>query len=65
MDKFLDYELFKTKFYNLSYIDLNLYKEKQMKRRITSLVEKYGFTTYCSFLEEIKTNKELYNTFKN
>ncbi|MCX7772166.1 MAG: protein-glutamate O-methyltransferase CheR [Clostridia bacterium] len=65
MDRFDDYELFKTKFFNLSFIDLNLYKEKQMKRRITSLVEKYGFTTYCAFLEEIKVNKELYNTFIN
>lgn len=63
MEKFHDYELFKTKFYNLSNIDLNLYKEKQMKRRITSLVEKYGLTTYCSFLEEIKKSTELYNTF--
>ncbi len=65
MDRFHDYELFKAKFYNLSYIDLNLYKEKQMKRRITSLIEKHGFSTYLAFLEEIKTNKELYNTFIN
>ncbi len=65
MDRFQDYELFKTKFYNLSHIDLNMYKEKQMKRRITSLVEKHGFTTYCAFLEEIKTNRDLYNTFIN
>ncbi len=65
MDRFYDYELFKAKFYSLSYIDLNLYKEKQMKRRITSLVEKYGFSTYIAFLEEIKVNKELYNIFIN
>ena len=65
MEKFQDYELFKTKFYKLSSIDLNLYKEKQMKRRITSLVEKHGFSTYCAFLEEIKYNHELYNIFIN
>lgn len=65
MEVFNDYELFKTKFYNLSNIDLNLYKEKQMKRRITSLVDKYGHTSYCSFLEEIKKNQDLYSTFIN
>lgn len=65
MDNFQDYELFKTKFFNLSNIDLNLYKEKQMKRRITSLIEKYGHTTYCSFFDEIKKNTELYNIFIN
>ncbi|MGI6085461.1 MAG: CheR family methyltransferase [Acetivibrionales bacterium] len=65
MDCFNDYELFKSKFYNLSNIDLNLYKEKQMKRRITSLIEKYGLTTYCSFLEEMKKNIELYKLFIN
>ncbi len=65
MEEFNDYELFKSKFYSLSNIDLNLYKEKQMKRRITSLVNKYGLTTYCSFLEEIKKNSELYGMFIN
>jgi len=65
MEAFSDYELFKTKFYSLSNIDLNLYKEKQMKRRITSLVEKYGYSSYCSFLEAIKKNPELYNIFIN
>lgn len=65
MGIFNDYELFKSKFYNLSNIDLNLYKEKQMKRRITSLIEKYGLSTYCSFLEEMKKDKELYGLFIN
>ena len=37
MGSFNDYEIFKSKFYSLSDIDLSLYKEKQMKRRITSL----------------------------
>lgn len=65
MDKFHDYEIFKAEFYNLSHIDLNLYKEKQMKRRITSFIDKHGYTTYSAFLEEIKVNKELFNTFIN
>lgn len=65
MEAFSDYELFKKQFLHLSSIDLNLYKEKQMKRRITSLVEKRGFTQYCPFLEMMKTDKELYNIFIN
>lgn len=65
MENFQDYELFKRKFYQMSSIDLNLYKERQMKRRITSLVSKYGFTSYCAFLDEIKNNEELYNIFVN
>lgn len=65
MEAFSDYELFKKLFLALSAIDLNLYKEKQMKRRITSLVEKRGFTQYVPFLEMMKTDRELYNTFIN
>ena len=65
MEAFSDYEQFKNLFYSLTYIDLSLYKEKQMKRRITSFVEKYGFTTFCAFLEEIRTNKELRDLFIN
>jgi chemotaxis protein methyltransferase CheR len=65
MESFNDYEVFKKRFYDLSDIDLNLYKEKQMKRRITSLADKYGHNTYCSFLEEMKRDPELYKIFIN
>lgn len=65
MEAFSDYEQFKKLFLSLSSIDLNLYKEKQMKRRITSLVEKRGFNQFCPFLEVMKTDRELYNVFIN
>lgn len=65
MEKFSDYEAFKAAFYKLSFIDLSLYKEKQMKRRITSFAEKYGHSTYCGFLEDVKVNKEIYGLFIN
>ncbi len=65
MEPFSDYEQFKKNFYALSAIDLNLYKEKQMKRRITSLVEKRGFTQYLPFGEAIKSDRDLYNIFIN
>lgn len=63
MDRFCDYEEFKTLFYKLTYIDLNLYKEKQMKRRITSFAEKYGFSTFCALYEELKVNRNLKDIF--
>ena len=65
MEAFQDYELFKKHFYTLSSIDLNLYKEKQMKRRITSLIEKRGYTQYTPFFDAMKTDKALYNIFIN
>lgn len=65
MEPFSDYEQFKNGFCKLSNIDLNLYKEKQMKRRITSLIEKKGFLQFCAFLEAMSTDKGLYNTFIN
>lgn len=65
MDRFEDYEQFKAKFYQLSSIDLNLYKEKQMRRRITSFAEKYGFSAFLPFFDDLKVNKERYNAFIN
>ena len=65
MEAFSDYEQFKKLFLALSSIDLNLYKEKQMKRRITSLIEKRGFNQYVPFIDAMKQDKELYNTFIN
>lgn len=36
----MDYEQFKKQVFALTKIDLNAYKEKQMKRRIDSLISK-------------------------
>jgi len=60
-----DYEEFKKAFYKQSGIDLNLYKEKQMKRRITSLVERNGHSGYMSFFFAMLNDKELYDSFIN
>ena len=35
-----DYEAFKKKVFQLTKIDLNCYKERQMRRRIDSLINK-------------------------
>ena len=41
-----DYEWFKKAVFDLTKIDLNAYKEKQMKRRIDTLIAKNNVTGY-------------------
>jgi len=61
----MDYEGFKNEVYVLTTIDLSSYKEKQMKRRIDSLIAKNNFTGYTDYIKALKTNKVLYNEFIN
>ena len=58
-----DYEYFKKAVFDLTTIDLSSYKEKQMKRRIDTLIEKHKITGYEKYVELIKTNKEAYEEF--
>ncbi len=58
-----DYEWFKREVLKLTTIDLNLYKEQQMKRRIDSLVSKHALDDYQIFIREIQKNKTLYDEF--
>lgn len=44
-------------------INLNMYKEKQMKRRINSLITKNRYKGYEDYLEGLKTDKTLYSEF--
>lgn len=59
------YEYFKKQVYELTGINLSLYKEKQMKRRINSLVNRNKFKDFDDYFEGIKTNKNLFNEFIN
>lgn len=43
------YSVFTTKWKQLTGVDLTLYKEAQMKRRLTSLYEKKGFQSFKDF----------------
>lgn len=61
----MDYEGFKKEIYKLSGIDLGAYKEKQMKRRLDSLISKNNFSNYSSYVNELKVNVRLYNEFIN
>ncbi len=44
-------------------IDLALYKEAQMKRRLTSLRLKRGYATFASYFEALSKDKELFYEF--
>lgn len=44
-------------------VDLALYKEAQMKRRLISLYEKKGFQTFDDFFKELNKNEPLLNEF--
>lgn len=44
-------------------IDLGLYKEAQMKRRLTSLYEKKGFRNFVEFLHALEKDRDLMNEF--
>lgn len=60
-----NYEDFKKSVYSLTKIDLSSYKEKQMRRRIDSLVTKNKCTTYNDYVALIKNNKEKFEEFVN
>lgn len=58
-----DYEMFVERVKTKTGIDLALYKEAQMKRRLTSLYEKKGFSNFVDFFEEMDVNRELMDEF--
>ena len=58
-----DYEWFKKGVFDLTKIDLNAYKEKQMKRRIDTLIGKYEVKGYEGFLDLIKKDREALDAF--
>lgn len=59
------YEVFKADVFQLTKIDLNAYKERQMKRRIDSLITKNHYTTYKQYVEALKKDKVLFDEFVN
>jgi chemotaxis protein methyltransferase CheR len=58
-----DYELFTQNIKNKSGIDLGLYKESQMKRRLISLYEKRGFSNFAEYFRAIDNDMELFYEF--
>ena len=57
------YEEFKKDVYALTDINLDMYKERQMKRRIEALISRKGFSGYKDFYEGMKQDDSLLRTF--
>ncbi len=60
-----DYEYLKKEVFKLTQIDLNAYKERQMKRRIDTLIGKNKIVGYDKYMEALKTNKDIFDEFIN
>lgn len=60
-----DYEGFKKKVFTLTSIDLDSYKERQMRRRIDTLIKRHCMSSYEEFVAAIKADKNLFEEFVN
>lgn len=60
-----DYEYFKKAIFEMTKVDLNAYKEKQMKRRIDTLISKNGIADYNEYVQTLKSDKERFEEFVN
>ncbi len=60
-----DYEYFKKAIYDLTKIDLNAYKEKQMKRRIDTLIAKNKVVGYDKYVAALKSDRNMFEEFVN
>lgn len=60
-----DYEYFKREVKALTSVDLNCYKERQMKRRIDTLIAKHKIVGYDKYVQGLKTDKALFEEFIN
>lgn len=60
-----DYEYLKKEVLALTAIDLNCYKEKQMKRRIDTLIAKHKIEGYDKYVQGLRSDKALFDEFVN
>ena len=60
-----NYEKFKRDVLALTTIDLNAYKEKQMRRRIDTLIGKCKLNDYDEYVKLIKQDKDKFDQFVN
>lgn len=60
-----NYEKFKRDVLALTTIDLNAYKEKQMRRRINTLIAKNRLDDYDDYIKLIKQDKDKFEQFVN
>lgn len=60
-----NYEGFKDKILKLTGIDLSSYKERQMRRRIDSLIRRNNYDDYDEYHKALTQNTKLYDEFIN
>lgn len=60
-----DYEKFKKDVLLLTKIDLNAYKERQMKRRIDTLISRHKIDSYDKYVAAIRTDRKMFDEFVN
>ncbi len=58
-----DWEIFKQQLNRKTGIDLQLYKEQQMRRRINNLIQKTEFKSYTTFFADAVKNKQKFADF--
>ncbi|MFC4404351.1 CheR family methyltransferase [Gracilibacillus xinjiangensis] len=58
-----EYQAFVNRIYSKTGLDLSLYKEVQMKRRLTSLRNKRGFKDFGEYFEAINNEQKLLQEF--
>jgi chemotaxis protein methyltransferase CheR len=59
------YEQFEAAILRMTSIDLTAYKEKQMKRRIDTLINKRKISGYEEYVKALKSDKEMFDEFVN
>ena len=62
---FDNYDMFKSRVMQLTGIDLNAYKERQMKRRIDTLIAKNKIVGYDKFVQKLRDDKAVFDEFVN
>jgi chemotaxis protein methyltransferase CheR len=58
-----DYMKFLERLYREEGIDLSLYKQNQMRRRLNMTVRQAGQLSYCGFLDYAKLHEDIYRRF--
>lgn len=61
----MNYEQFKTAVFQLTKIDLSAYKERQMKRRIDTLISRHKIQKYDEYIDAIRKDSALFEEFVN
>lgn len=59
------YDKFKEQIFRMTGLDLSLYKERQMKRRIESLIKRHQIDSYENYFKVLKSDKEIFDEFIN